>query len=130
MSVVHSWNSARGTTMSGTKTLTPSDEVVIEAVDIAVANSTTDQAVSLGGVDVSQLVSVWAHSTAAITLETNATDASGGNTVSLAAGVPLLWCTGAPFSNPFTADVTAVYLTNASGSAAVVNLRFVQDGTP
>jgi hypothetical protein len=127
-----SWtNSRAGASMSASKTLSPSDEVVVEATNISVANGQTDKAVSFGGVDVSQVVAVWMHSDQAVTIETNSTNATGGNTISLAANVPLQWCTGAPFSNPLTQDITStVYITNASGSTATVNLRVVQDGTP
>lgn len=131
MSVVASWNSNRaGVPYNASKTLSPSDEVTIESGTITVANGQTDKLVSWGGVDVSQLVHLWMHSTAAVTIETNATDASGGNTITLAADVPLLWCTGAPFTNPLTNDVTRVYITNSSGTSANVTLRAVQDGTP
>lgn len=131
MSVTASWTSSRNTlALSASKSLTPADEVVIETGDITVANGQTDKVVNVGGVDVSQLVHVWMKSTAAVTVETNATDATGGNTITLAADVPLLWCTGAPFTNPLTQDITIMYVTNSSGSSATINMRFVQDGTP
>lgn len=131
MSVTHSWsNSTAGTQMTASKTLTPSPEGTIQITDLSVANGATDTQIALGGVDVSQVVSVWMHSTKAITIETNATDATGGNTITLVADVPLSWCTGAPFTNPLTQDITTAYVTNASGAAATINIRIVQDATP
>ena len=131
MSVVSSWTSSRNTSaLSASKTHTPSDEVVIETGTITIANSETDKVVNVGGIDVSQLVHVWMHSNKALTIETNHTAATGGNTITLVADVPLLWCTGAPFSNPLTNDVTVMYVTNSSGSSASLTMRFVQDGTP
>lgn len=59
-----------------------------------------------------------------ITLKTNSSG-SPTQTISLVAGVPLVWFTGAPWSNPFTANVTAMYLTNASGQQANVLMRYL-----
>lgn len=130
MSVSHTWRDTRNNvTMEATKTLTPSDEVVIEATDVAIPDSSTNKAVAIGGIDVSQAVSVWMHSTQDITLETN-DGTTPDDTIALAANVPLLWCTGAPFTNPLTTDVTALYATNSSGAEATLNIRVVQDGTP
>jgi len=131
MSVISSWTSSRSTSgLTASKTLSPSDEVCIESTSISIANGQTDKVVNLGGIDVSQLVHVWMHSTAALTIETNHTAATGGNTITLVADVPLLWCTGAPFTNPLTNDITIMYVTNSSGSTATLSMRFVQDGTP
>jgi len=131
MSVVMSWSlSTGGTQKSTSKTLSPSDEGVIRINDVAVSNGSTDKVIALGGIDVSQAVAVYMHSTAALTIETNHTAATGGNTITLVADVPLLWCTGAPFSNPLTNDVTVAYATNSSGSAATLNIVVVQDSTP
>ncbi len=131
MSVVQSWSSNRNATnLTASKTLTPADEVCVEAIGVSIANGQTDKIVNVGGVDVSQLVHVYMQSNAAVTIETNHTSATGGNTITLAADVPLLWCTGAPFTNPLTNDITIMYVTNSSGGAATLNMRFVQDGTP
>jgi hypothetical protein len=131
MPVTASWSFSQGGTQKSTsKTLSPSDEGVVSINDVAVSNGSTDKVLALGGIDVSQAVAVYMHSTAALTIETNHTAATGGNTITLAANVPLVWCTGAPFSNPLTNDVTVAYATNSSGSAAVLNIVVVQDSTP
>lgn len=131
MPVTASWSFNQGGSLKSTsKTLSPSDEGVISINDVAISNGSTDKVLSLGGIDVSQAVAVYMHSTAALTIETNHTAATGGNTITLVANVPLLWCTGAPFTNPLTLDVTSAYATNSSGSAAVLNVVVVQDSTP
>jgi len=131
MPVTLSWSFVEnGSSKSTSKTLSPSDEGVVRISDVAVSNGSTDKVLSLGGIDVSQVVAVYMHSTAALTIETNHTAATGGNTITLAANVPLQWCTGAPFTNPLTNDVTVAYATNSSGSAAVLNVVVVQDVTP
>lgn len=122
--------SAGGIQISGAKTLSPSDEGIIHG-SIAVPNSSTDKVWSLGGIDVSQVVACYFKSDKAVTLETNATDASGGNTITLAADVPYMWNTGSPDSLKLTENVAStIYVTNASGSAATVEALIVQDGSP
>ena len=130
MSVTHKWQVTRNNiTKEVSKTITPSDEVAVEAVDVSIPDSSTDKAVAIGGIDVSQVVSVYIHSTQDITLETN-DGTTPDDTISLTADVPLIWCTDCPYSNPLTTDVTALYATNASGADAVLNIQVVQDGTP
>jgi hypothetical protein len=46
-------------------------------------------------------------------------------TVVLAAGVPYMWDTGCGFANPFPTSTTALYITNASGSAAQFDIGCV-----
>lgn len=121
---------ASGTQYSGSKTLSPSDESVLVG-SISVSNGSTDKVWSFGGIDVSQTVAVFFKSDKAVTLETNATDASGGDTLTLAADVPYVWCTGKPDSLRLTADVTStIYVTNASGSTATVYGMVVKDSSP
>lgn len=131
MSATLSWTISEGGSQKSTsKTLSPSDSGVVRIDNVAISNGSTDKVLVMGGIDVSQVVAVYMHSTAALTIETNHTAATGGNTITLAADVPLIWCTGAPFSNPLTNDVTAAYATNSSGSSATLNVMVVQDATP
>jgi len=118
-----------GTLDTASKTLSPSDEVLIQGT-FSVANSETDKALSIGGVDASQLVAVWLSSNAAVTLETNS-GSSADDTIVLAANVPYVWLTGKPDTCLITTDITSTsYATNASGAVATITMRFVQDGTP
>ena len=121
--------SSGGIQFSAAKALTPSDETIVTGT-FAVSNGSTDALWNLGGIDVSQVVACYLSSTKAVTLETNATDASGGNTITLAADVPYMWNTGSPDTLKLTADVTKIYVSNASGSAATVSALIVQDGSP
>lgn len=121
---------AAGVQYTSNKTLSPSDEVVTIGT-CSVSNGTTDKVWSFGGVDVSQTVAVWFKSDQAVTLETNATDATGGNTISLTANVPYVWYTGKGDSNALTQDIdSTIYVTNASGATATVQGVVVQDSTP
>lgn len=110
-------------------TLTPSDEN-LNTVTAEVANGQTDKLVSFGGVDVSQVVAFFIKSTAAVTIETNANDATGGDTLVLPANTPYIWYTGKEDDFVFTNDIERLYVTNASGSAATITIVSVQDSTP
>jgi hypothetical protein len=60
----------------------------------------------------------------ALQLETNAVDHSGGQILTFASGVPLIWSSDMPNANPITTNVTKFYLTNA-GSADVILRGYV-----
>ncbi len=89
----------------------------------------TDALVNIS-LDVSAVTSIIIWSDRAITVETNAADHSGGNILSLTAGVPYMWCTDSYDTFKLTADVTKLYITNASGASAQLEVRAIQDATP
>lgn len=115
-------------TYSATKTVQPSDAVVIDA-SVEVANAETDKLLAIAGIDVSQLKGLWIDSDQDVTLETN-NGTTPDDTIVLKADVPYVWMEGSPATLLLTADVTAIYCTNASGATATVRLRAIQDGTP
>lgn len=97
-------------------------------VDETVADSVTDQEITIT-IDVSAIQSIYILSDQALTVETN----NGGapvDTITLVANTPYIWHTGSYFTNLLATDVTALFLTNASGSTATFNLRCVYDSTP
>lgn len=94
----------------------------------SVPDSTTDQEITIS-IDVSAIQSIYIKSSTALTLETNNAGAPV-DTIVLVADVPYIWYTGSYFTNLLTTDVTALFLTNASGSAATFELRCVYDSTP
>ena len=97
----------------------------------SVANGQTDFEITCPDVDVSACVLIYMKSTQDVTVETNAIDATGGNTLNLKANEPYVWWTNAPFVNMFTADiVTNVFITNASGAEATVTFEAILDTTP
>lgn len=114
-----------GQTVGDAQTLTTAE--AITTVEIVVANGTTDQQV-VCHVDFSQLKYVAIHSTQAVTLET-VSGSSPTDTISLAANVGKVWIAGET-GCPFTADCTNIYVTNASGSSATVELLVGYDPTP
>lgn len=79
--------------------------------------------------DVSQVKSIFILSDRDITIETNATNAAGGNTLALKSGVPYRWYTNQYNALVFTTDVAIAYITNASGGAAQLQLSAMIDPT-
>jgi hypothetical protein len=97
--------------------------------DEVIASSQTDKVVNFA-LDVSACTMFLAHSTADITIETNANDATGGNTLTLEAGIPYIWYTDSEDSFLLTEDVTKLYVTNAGDGSATLNIRSLYDATP
>jgi hypothetical protein len=131
------------TSYSGTLTIalnsggrTKSDDIVKTgssriSIEEDVATGETDFEIQCKGVDISACTFIYIKSTQDVTLETNANDATGGNTLTLVADEPYVWWTAAPFVNVLTEDITTdVFVTNASGATATVTMEFIQDATP
>lgn len=99
-------------------------------VDEAIADSTTDGLVALT-LDVSQLQAVYLESDQDVTLEFN-DGTTPDETITLTANVPQLWSAtdnGAALQPLGTDDITALYVTNASGSTANFKAIFIIDPT-
>lgn len=94
-----------------------------------ITTGTTDQQFSLT-IDVSQVKAFWLESDRNVTVETNAIDASGGNTLNLIANEPYIWWSTDLNSFKLTADVTTMYITNTSGATATIYCGVVYDSTP
>lgn len=97
-------------------------------IDEAIADSATDELVACV-VDVSEIAAVYIVCDQAVTLEFN-NSTTGVPTIVLVANVPYLWHTNSYFTNILTTDITALYVTNASGFTANLKLRFLYDSTP
>jgi hypothetical protein len=64
-----------------------------------------------------------------MTLKTNSSG-SPQDTISLTAGVPLVWVTGGAISNPFAGTITKFYLTAISTvNTGLFQMRLLQDAT-
>lgn len=98
-----------------------------ESLDVNVADSETDFEVAFQ-LDVSQIQAIYIKSDQDLILETN----SGGSpvdTLALLAGKPYVWTADDLWVNLLTTDITALFLTNASGSTARFQLEVVSDPT-
>ena len=102
------------------------DGEVNRSVDVP--DSSTDKLMNIA-IDVSQIKLIYIVSDQAMLIETNADDGSV-DVITLVANQPYIWKTGDYFTNLLTTDVTCFYLTNSSGSAAVLDVLVVTDSTP
>lgn len=98
-------------------------------IDESIADSTTDKEITFN-LDISALKAITMSSDQDITVETN-DGSTPGDTFSLKADQPFMWnSSDGYFSNPFSTDVTALYVTNSSGSSATFKVEAVEDATP
>jgi len=117
-------NGGRQVSRENTFTGTGSASVVGESI----ADSTTDGLVAFA-LDVSQVKAIYIKSDQDITIETNSSSAPD-NTLALKSNIPYVWYTNKYDALVFTADITKIYVTNASGSAATLDIEAVYDATP
>lgn len=125
-SVYYSMNVSWGGT-SGQVTGTLTGDNYVQISDSTVT-ATTDKQYNCA-VDVSGLTGFFLISTYAITVETNSGSAAD-YTWTLVANVPQFWFTGTGGTNPLSDDITALYVTNASGSTAQYSFFFIGDNSP
>lgn len=106
-------------------TITADGEANVEA---AVPDSSTDLAINIA-IDFSALQLLYIVSDQDLTIETN-DGTTPDDTLTLKAGKPIVWYDGCGYTNPLSADVTALYATNASGTDATLYVKTLQDATP
>ena len=123
-SIQQRWN-GNGQTETQTNTYTGTGQI---SIDESVADSSTDFLIT-GTLDVSAVQALYINSTQNVTLETNSGSAPA-DTISLKANVPYIWTTDSYDAMKLATDVTAFYVTNASGSAAQLRIEALTDATP
>jgi hypothetical protein len=97
-------------------------------IDVVVGGGVSNKQV-LATIDVSALALVYITSDQDVLIETN-NSSSPAEAINISADKPLIWYLGCAWANPFATDVTALYLTRASGDAANVQIRYGYDATP
>ncbi len=121
-----SWANAEGRALSTSKQYSGGAQA---SVSESIANSATDELVNFA-LDVSTIKAIFIKSDQDITLETNSGSVPD-DTLTLLAGVPYIWHTGSYFTNLLTTDITTnIFITNSSGSAALLEIEVVTDPTP
>lgn len=98
------------------------------SIEETVGIAATDLLINLA-IDFSEIVCLFIMADQDLTIETNSGSAPD-DTISLVAGKPLIWYEGSYFACPLAADVTKIYVTNASGVAATLQIEVLQDPTP
>ena len=93
-----------------------------------VADSSDDKEVALT-LDVSEIKALFVLSSVDMLLETN-DGGSAADSISLLAGVPLVWYADSYHDNPFGTDITALFLTTGSVGEGTFKLEVLFDPTP
>ena len=115
-----------GKTVNKAKTLTASANVGVEET---VAGTTTDYNIIVA-LDQSEIAALYIVADQALTLKTQDGTTADVDTIVLVADEPLIWYTGSLYTSQITADLTDINVTNASGTAATLQLYCIQDATP
>ena len=89
---------------------------------LAIAATTADQEFDLD-FPYADLKSIYMLASVDMTVETNAADHTGGDEISLVANVPFSWTESSGETNPFTADVTAIFVSPDSAAASTLEIR-------
>jgi hypothetical protein len=119
------YSSDAGTVSSVTRTYTCDAEHNFDGVIATGAvNAEIDVAVTKAAIKTMML-----SSTQAVTVKTNSSS-SPQETINLTAGQLLMWTVDDTAACPFSADVTKMYVTNASGKDATFKFRALVDSTP
>ena len=114
-----------GETVSASKAYSNSGQI---SVDESIATGQTDVSVSFN-LDVSAAKAFYMVSDQDILVETNS-GTTPDNSFSLKANVPYVWTSDSYDSFKLTVDVTALFITNTSGSTAAFKVRVIYDTTP
>ena len=90
---------------------------------------TTDMQIDLDFV-YTRLKMLYIKSDQDLTLETNSTNAVGGDTIAVKEAGPYLWVSSDGTTNPLTTSVTTTYWTNATAEDAAVFMSVLYDSSP
>jgi hypothetical protein len=126
--IAKTWTSGAGGRVSATVTSTADAE---DNRTLIIETAVTNQAVTLS-ILADELKSIYMVSTQTVTVKTNQTgpEPLPDDTLTLTAGIPLTWTNQDGAANPFSEDVSVLYVTNTSGETATIQIRVLQDSTP
>ncbi len=113
------------------QTVTAAATTAETQINLSIAASTTNQLLPIS-IDISQITEMYIYTDGALTIKTNSSGAPDDTFVFGASGAPLVYMSTFPTvdgvsQNPFDADVTAFYLTNAGSAAVAVNGVILQN---
>jgi hypothetical protein len=122
--ISNSWNDGQNT-ISGSGSQTSEQE---HNTDTTVPASTNNHPVDVA-FNFADLKSLFILSTQDMLLETN-NSTTPDDTISLKANIPYTWQSNGYGANPFDANVTRFFFTNATATAATLQIRMLLDPTP
>ncbi len=124
----HTWTTTVSDT-TGVKALADT-QVILGSTEfeqsIGVGAGATEE-MDCGALPYLKMKSLFFSSDQDVTIETNAANHSGGQEIILAAKVAFAWNVTMPTTNPITADITKIFVTNAGSKAATFNVRVLMD---
>lgn len=95
----------------------------------SIANGASDLSIPLA-IDISQVKVIYIEAVGgALTVKTNSSS-TPDDTLALADSVPQMWVDSDLSTFFLTADVTGLFVSNASGSTVTLNVEFLYDATP
>lgn len=113
-----------GQVAAGTSTITNNyEQNFVVTATASTSNQEVDWALTLANVK-----SLLLYSDVAVTLKTNTV--GGADTITLNAGIPIVWDTNFSSAIPFTTVVNKIYLTNGTAGDANVKGYALLDQTP
>jgi hypothetical protein len=110
-----------GVAIGGTNTYSGTVEKNYD--NAGLAGGTTNQSVAITFTRAT-LQSLVMNASQPTTILTNSTS-SPGNTINLAAGQTIIWTYDSTAPNPFTVDVTVLYISVPGATASAIKLRFL-----
>lgn len=112
---------AGGETVTNQVTITEDAAVYADLTAAGEATTAADLAIPYAS-----LSALFITSSQDVTIKTNSAD-TPDDTITLTAGVPLLWYEGCGHANPLTADVASLHMVVAGATAATVKVRALYD---
>ena len=113
-----------GSAVTASRSVSAGQEI---AIDESIPNG-NDNLVAFN-LDYSQCKALMIVADGDLTIETNANDATGGQTIAITEDVPFFWQANSGITCPITTDITALYVTNATGAAVSLKIRALVDPT-
>ena len=129
--IVKNWSDSSNRSISSSIAYSATQQA---SVDESVPDSSTDLQINVT-IDVSALVVIYLLSDKDVTIETNS-GSTPDDTIVLKANKPYIWGNdgdtfdAASVTQKLSVDVTAFFVTNASGAAAQIKCEVLQDATP
>ena len=99
----------------------------LQKLSESIPDASTDLLVAFN-LDITQAKVIYLAADQDVTVKTNSSSVPD-DTKNLLAGIPLVWHASSDHANPFNADITALYVTNASGAAAALRFYDLHDPT-
>jgi hypothetical protein len=114
-----------GTALSESVSITADSEI---SIDFSLTSEQVDKEYDIDFA-FARLKAIYIESDKDVTLETNANDATGGDTIPVNGGEGFCWTDQDLADNPFTVNVTRMFITNGEAAVATGKIRVLYDAS-